>query len=53
MVQYPYIFSVFNVNPDTTAEGTQGFASEDDIRTCFTDAGYTQGIAYYPYKITL
>jgi hypothetical protein len=28
----------------TTAEGTQGFASEDEIRTCFTDAGYTQGI---------
>ena len=28
----------------TAAEGTQGFASEDDIRTCFTDAGYTQGI---------
>jgi hypothetical protein len=27
-----------------TAEGTGGFASEDDIRTCFTDAGYTQGI---------
>ena len=28
----------------TTAEGTEGFASEDDIITCFTDAGYTQGI---------
>jgi len=28
----------------TAAEGTQGFASEDEIRTCFTDAGYTQGI---------
>jgi hypothetical protein len=28
----------------TTAEGTEGFASEDDIRTCFTDAGYPQGI---------
>ena len=26
------------------AEGTGGFASEDDIRTCFIDAGYTQGI---------
>ena len=26
------------------AEGAQGFASEDEIRTCFTDAGYTQGI---------
>ena len=24
--------------------GTIGFASEEDIRTCFTDAGYTQGI---------
>ena len=25
------------------AEGTGGFASEDDIRTCFIDAGYIQG----------
>jgi hypothetical protein len=25
------------------AEGTEGFASEDDIRTCFIDAGYIQG----------
>lgn len=28
----------------STAEGTEGFASEDDIITCFTDAGYTQGL---------
>jgi hypothetical protein len=28
----------------TTAEGPEGFASEDEIITCFTDAGYTQGI---------
>jgi hypothetical protein len=30
----------------TTAEGPGpgGFASEDEIITCFTDAGYTQGI---------
>jgi hypothetical protein len=27
-----------------TAEGPGGFASEDEIITCFTDAGYTQGI---------
>ena len=29
-----------------TAEGPGpgGFASEEEIRTCFTDAGYTQGI---------
>jgi hypothetical protein len=25
------------------AEGTEDFASEDDIRTCFIDAGYIQG----------
>ena len=25
------------------AEGTGGFASENDIRTCFIDAGYIQG----------
>ena len=27
-----------------TAEQPEGFASEDEIITCFTDAGYTQGI---------
>jgi hypothetical protein len=27
-----------------TAEQPEGFASEDEIMTCFTDAGYTQGI---------
>ena len=27
-----------------TAEQPEGFASEDEIIACFTDAGYTQGI---------
>jgi hypothetical protein len=27
-----------------TAEQPEGFASEDEIITCFTDSGYTQGI---------